>query len=147
MISTVAVLAFLRSHHHAVLASVAAQGEPQSALVEVALTDRLEIVFDTLNDTRKYANILADPRTSLVIGGWTEGDERTVQYQGIADIPEGEELQRLQSVYFDVFPESRARLEWPNIVYVRLRPTWIRYCDYNSQPPLIEEIDFPEPGE
>ena len=136
------VLTFLRTQRHAVQASVTPQGEPQAALVGIAFTDILEIVFDTLSSTRKFANLRANPHISFVIGGWQDGDERTVQYQGIADFPEGDELQRLQSDYFTVFPEGRARQDWPDIAYVRVRPTWLRYCDYRNTPPVTQEFKF-----
>ncbi len=143
MISREDVLKFLRTQRHAVQASVTSQGDPQAALVGVAFTDQLEIVFDTLTTTRKFANLRANPHICLVIGGWHDSDERTVQYQGVADLPEGEELQRLQSVYFAVFPEGRERQAWPGIAYVRVRPTWLRYSDYNDNPPVIQDFDFP----
>lgn len=136
------VLGFLRTQRHAVQASVTSLGLPQTALVGVAFTDHLEIVFDTLSGTRKFANLRANPYISFVIGGWEDGNERTVQYQGIADFPDGDELQRLQTIYFEVFPQGRARLEWPDIAYVRVRPVWLRYSDYRRKPPVVQEIDF-----
>ena len=29
---------------------------------------------------------------------------------------------------------------WPDLIYVRVRPTWIRYSDYNVDPPQIVEV-------
>jgi hypothetical protein len=29
---------------------------------------------------------------------------------------------------------------WPGLIYVRVRPTWIRYSDYNVDPPQIVEV-------
>ncbi len=136
------ILAFLRTQRHAVQASVTAQGIPQTALVGVAFTDHLEIVFDTLSNTRKFANLLTNPYISFVIGGWENGNERTVQYQGIAGFPVGEELLRLQAIYLEVFPLGRERLKWPDIAYVKVRPTWLRYSDYRSKPPVMQEFDF-----
>lgn len=65
------LIRFLRRHNLAVQATVAPSGAPQSAVVGVAISDALEIVFDTLATTRKYANLRADPRIALVIG-WDE---------------------------------------------------------------------------
>jgi hypothetical protein len=136
------VLAFLRTQRHAVQASVTPHGIPQTALVGVAFTDHLDIVFDTLSGTRKFANLHANPLISFVIGGWEEGNERTVQYQGIANFPEGDELHLLQAIYFEVFPQGRARLEWPDIAYVKVCPTWLRYSDYRSRRPIVQEFNF-----
>ena len=38
-------------------------------------------------------------------------------------------------------PDGRQREAWPGITYFRVRPTWIRYVDFNSDPPLIVEFD------
>jgi len=76
-----------------------------------------------------------------VIGGWLQGDERTVQYEGVADEPRGRELERIKQAYFDVWPDGRIRQTWPGLIYIRARPTWIRYSDYNHDPPEIVEFD------
>ena len=89
---------FMRGHVYAVEASVAASGAPQAAVVGIVVTDALEIFFDTMDDSRKAANLRRSPRVAFVIGGTHAGDERTVQYEGIADEPRGAELQRLQAL-------------------------------------------------
>ena len=134
---------FILLQRLAVVSSVTADGTPQSALVAVAVTRELELVFDTLNTSRKYVNLKRDPRISAVLGGWQEGDERTVQYEGIADFPAGAELESIQRTYFDVFPDSRYRLSWPGICYVRVKPAWVRFSNFNISPPEIVELKFP----
>ena len=134
------MLEFLRQHRLAVQASVFASGGPQAAVVGFAITDRFEIIFDTLDSARKVPNLRQNPKLALVIGGLLPGDERTVQYEGIADEPSGEELERLTKVYYGVFPDGLSRRSWPGLVYVRVRPTWIRYSDYNVDPPEIVEF-------
>lgn len=136
---------FLRQVPLVTAASISADGAPQAALLGVAVGDDLEIVFDTLDTTRKFRNLCRDPRIALVFGkagGYTFGknDERTLQYEGIAEIPAGDDLKRAQALYFGLFPEGRDRLAWPHITYVRARPTWIRYSDYNVDPPAIGEL-------
>jgi hypothetical protein len=74
----------------------------------------------------------------LVIG-WD--DEITAQIEGVADFPTGEELERARECYFVAYPDGRARLAWPGITHVRVRPTWIRYSDFTKDPPLIVELD------
>ena len=59
---------------------------------------------------------------ALVIGGTGVGDEQTVQYEGIADEPSGEELERLKGIYYGVYPDGPSRLNWPGLIYVRVRP-------------------------
>src|SRR5689334_23286813 len=106
------LLDFLRQHRVAVQASVSATQGPQAAVVGFAVTDRFEIVFDTLDSTRKALNLRRNPKIALVIGGLT-GEERTVQYEGIAGEPSGSELERLKAVYYQVYPDGPSRLSWP----------------------------------
>jgi len=130
---------FIAKHNLAVLGSISPQGAPQSALVGIAVTNNLEIVFDTVKSTRKYGNLIANPACSLVIG-WTS--EITLQYEGEARETGGIDLAPYQAIYFDKWPECRAHLSWPGITYFVVRPKWIRYSDFNRNPPLIEEFAF-----
>src|ERR1700733_5602728 len=96
------LLEFLQKNRLGVISTTSERGDPQSALVGIAVTDRLEIVFDTLGRTRKCQNLRKHPRISIVVG-WEQ--EITVQYEGIADEPAGSDLERLKAVYFAVYPE------------------------------------------
>ncbi len=130
---------FLTSQRLGVLGTIAPDGSPQSALVGIAVTDRLEIVFDTLRTTRKYRNLMTNPAASLVVG-WA--GEITVQYEGEAREPVGVELAAYQVIYFETWPECRAHLEWPDITHFVIRPKWVRYSDYGQNPPVIQEFAF-----
>jgi general stress protein 26 len=134
------LLAFMRTERYAVQASVSKTHAAQAAVVGIAVSDDFEIVFDTLSDSRKANNLRANPSVAFVIGG-TSGDERTVQYEGIADMPSGDELRRVREIYFRVFPDGRERLTWTGLIHVRVKPTWIRYSNFSSQPPLVIEFD------
>jgi hypothetical protein len=124
----------------AVEASVAVTGGPQAAVVGIAISDRFEIVFDTVDSTRKARNLRRHPHLAFVIGGLVAGDERTVQYEGIADEPSGTDLERIKQLYYGVYPDGPSRLHWPGLMYVRVRPIWIRYSDYNVNPPQFTEF-------
>jgi hypothetical protein len=132
-----ALHSFMTRHRYGVVSSISAAGTPQSALVGIAITPDLEIIFDTVKSSRKYPNLIARPACSFVVG-WT--GEQTVQLEGHAIEPTGPELKRYQEMYFAVWPEGRAHLTWPGIAYFVVRPRWIRYSDYDQRPPLIEEI-------
>jgi general stress protein 26 len=134
----------MRAHRLAVQATASTEGAPQAAVVGFAVSDHFEIVFDTLASTRKAQNIRANARVAFVIGGLKRNDERTVQYEGIADEPTGTELERLKNSYYEVFPDGPDRLSWPGLIYVRVRPTWIRYSDYTRDPPEIVELGAEE---
>lgn len=128
------LLAFLRDHKLCVEASIGASagqhpGHPQAAVVGYAISDQLELVFDTVTTSRKYQNLIADPRCAVVV--WDGAI--TVQLEGIADLPTGDELERLRACYFVAFPDGRDRLrDWPTLTYVRVRPTWARYSDFTT---------------
>lgn len=100
------ILEFMRSHSLAVQASVSPLGAPQAAVVGFIVTDDFEIVFDTVDTTRKVVNLRRSARRALVIGGMVNGDERTVQYEGIADEPTGTDLERLKELYVVRFPDT-----------------------------------------
>lgn len=134
------LLEFLRSHRLSVEASVSISKRPQAAIVGFAVSDQFELVFDTLASTRKTENLRNNPHIALVIGGWTAGDERTVQYEGQADEPVGAERTRIAEVYYSAYPDGRERANWPGLIYFRVKPTWIRYSDYNQNPPEIVEF-------
>jgi hypothetical protein len=132
------LLRFLRRYKLAVQASVAPGGFPQAAVVGFAVSDELEIVFDTVAASRKYKNLVADPRIALVIG-WD--DEITAQIEGLVDFPTGAQLDRIRECYFVAYPDGRERLSWPGITHARVRPTWVRYSDFTQSPPRIVELD------
>jgi general stress protein 26 len=135
------LLGFMRAHKYAIQASVSPATRAQAAVVGIAVSDRFEIVFDTLDSSRKAINLRRNSAIALVIGGTDDGDERTVQYEGIADEPSGDERERVRELYFSRFPDGRDRLSWPGLTHVRVVPTWIRYSNYNTSPPQILEFD------
>jgi general stress protein 26 len=131
--------AFIRQHDQAVLATVSPSFTSESALVVVAVTPDLELIFDTVRSSRKYANLKENPSISFVIG-WK--GEITLQYEGVAEEPVGDELHRYKSLYFARYPDGRSREVWPGIVYFKVRPKWIRYCDYDPESRELPEFTF-----
>jgi pyridoxine/pyridoxamine 5'-phosphate oxidase len=126
---------------YGVVSSLGPDGGPQSAIVGIATTPELEIVFDTVRSSRKYPNLVARPACSFVVGGWSS--EQTVQFEGLAVEPVGEELERCREAYFTVWPDGRERLKWAGLTHFVVRPTWIRYSDFDQSPPVIQEFMFP----
>lgn len=88
------LLVFLQEHRLGVQSTVSPSGEPQAAVVGIAVTPALEIVFDTLDTSRKCRNLRTDPRIAFVA--------------------------------------------WKGITHFRVRPTWIRYSDYNAPGEIVE---------
>jgi len=135
---------FIAKQSLGVLGTLSPAMVPQSALVGIAVTPELEVVFDTLKSSRKWRNLMTNSSCSLVIG-WA--GEITVQYEGRALQPDGSELARYQEIYFAKWPDGPIRLSWPGITYFVVQPRWIRYSDFYQNPPLIEEFTFePDPS-
>ncbi len=130
---------FLSRHRYGVVSSLSSAGTPQSALVGIAVSPELEIIFDTVKSSRKYRNLIANPACSFVVG-W--GGEQTVQFEGVAEESQGSELKRFQEIYFAAWPDGPARMSWPGITWFVVRPRWIRYSDFDQNPPVIEEMVF-----
>jgi hypothetical protein len=134
-----ALHAFMSRHRYAVVSSISDAGTPQSALVGFAVTDALEIVFDTLCATRKYRNLIARPACSVVMGA----GEQTLQLDGVAFEPTGDAVLRYRDAYLSVWPDGRERLEWDGLTHLVIVPQWIRFSDYDQIPPSISEVHFP----
>jgi hypothetical protein len=69
--------------------SVSPLSGPQAAVVGIVVSDHFEVFFDTVESSRKAANLRRNPKVALVVGGLSVGDERTVHYEGVADEPSG----------------------------------------------------------
>jgi len=138
-ISASSVLAFLQARRLGVIASCSLGAVPEAALVNFAVTQDLEIVFETTTATRKFPNLKHNPRADMVIG-WENG--QTMQCSGTVDEPEGRDAERLRAFYFGVFPGAASHEHWPGNSYFRLRPFWFRFSDYN-QPRRVCELELP----
>ena len=139
MITIQSLYAFMSQHRLAVLSTISPDHHASAALIGIAVSEKLEIIFDTVTDSRKYRNILHAPRVALVVG-WE--NETTVQYEGLAAELKGKEAASYKEIYFSSFPDGRQRVEtWPNLVHFKVEPFWIRYSNFNI-PSQIEELNF-----
>jgi pyridoxine/pyridoxamine 5'-phosphate oxidase len=119
-----------------VVSTVNGSGAPEAALMGFALTQANEIVFDTLASSRKAVNLARNPAAALVIS-WD--DSISLQIEGVARRPVGDDLSSAKAAYFREWPDGRARENWPDIAYVVVRPKWIRYSNYSGAP-VVEEF-------
>ena len=127
----------MAQHRLGVLATIADSGQPQGALMGIAVTRDLEIVFDTIKSSRKFPNLTTRPQCSFVVG-WQ--GEQTVQYEGRAAELHGPGLAKYKEIYFRTWPDGPSRESWPGIAYFVVRPTWIRYSDFDQDPREIHEF-------
>jgi len=130
---------FLKQHKLAVVSSVSPSGTSQSALVGIAVSEDLEIVFDTLDKSRKYGNVMQNPKVSLVIG-WN--NETSVQYEGVAELLTGPGADHYREIYYQAYPDGRDRAaNWPGLVHFKVSPKWMRYSNFND-PVVVGEMEF-----
>lgn len=129
---------FMQSRRFAVIATASKDAIPEAALIEIAVTKDLEIIFETTTATRKLPNLRANPRVAIVIG-WEAS--QTLQCDGLVDELQTRELERLRAHYLTVFPEKASHEGWPGNCYFRIRPYWARLSDYD-QPRRIEEYQL-----
>lgn len=135
------LLSFLRRHRYAVQASVSPTGAPQAALVGVAVSDDLDIVFDTLATSRKAVNLASRGNIALVFGSTAPDASRSVQIEGTAHLLTVSAHDQLVALYLSLFPDGVERQASPDLIYLRVRPHWIRDSDFTVTPPRIEEWD------
>jgi pyridoxine/pyridoxamine 5'-phosphate oxidase len=125
-----------KTKRYLVVSTVNGSGAPEAALMGFALTHTREIVFDTLSTSRKAVNLARSSAAALVIG-WDENV--SLQIEGVARRPVGDDLASAKAAYFSQWPDGRARENWPNIAYVVVQPKWIRYSNYSGVP-VVEEF-------
>lgn len=131
---------FINQQKLGVISTVNPENKPEAAVVGIAVSVNLEIIFDTVKASRKYRNILLEPNVALAIG-WQ--DEITVQYEGVAEVlGDDNGADNLKEVYFRAFPDGRERAEtWPGLVHIKVTPNWVRYSNFN-EPQVVEELAF-----
>jgi hypothetical protein len=126
---------FIARRALASLAYSGRQGGPQAALMNIAVTPDLEIVFETTCYTRKFVHLERDPRVALVIG-WDS--QETLQYEGMVTRPEGRQRELARDTFVAAFPRKAPDEFWPGNAYFLVRPCWLRFSSY-YQPRFTEE--------
>jgi hypothetical protein len=141
-LSDAELLGYMRGHKLAVVSTQGSDG-PQSALVGIAITDGFQIIFDTLSTSRKHANLVREPRIAVNFAGPAE---QTLQYEGVAvavsSSDPGDAVHR--EAYYLAWPDGRARLNWPDLVYWRIKARWLRFSDFDRGPLIVERRFDPD---
>jgi general stress protein 26 len=134
------LLAYMRWHKLAVVATVNNAGAPEGALIGIAVTDKHEVIFDTISSTRKHENLVLRPRIAVTFSG---PEEQTLQYEGLAfPISTSGELDaEYREAYYAAWPEGRERTSWDGLVYWGVTPVWARDSDFDGGP-LIAEFQW-----
>jgi general stress protein 26 len=131
---------FISQHLLGVVTTVNKDNTPEAALVGIAVSEELEIIFDTVTSSRKYHNILQNPQVALVIG-W-DNDVKFLYECYATVLGDDAEAKSLKEIYFKAYPDGRDRVKtMPGLVHIKVTPRWLLYSNFN-QPQIIEEIVF-----
>ena len=129
---------FVQTAGLGVVATVDAQGRPEAALVDLAITDDGDLLFDSKVAARKVANLAGNDRVALVVGF----GRVSLQIEGPADLLVDAERAALASVYTEQCPARPAMTD--DFALFRVRPDWLRvYQVRPGQPPLLT-VGLPE---
>ena len=132
------ILEFLKKHTLAVIATCHRNGKPEAATIDFSVRDDLEIVFSTFKDTRKFNNLTERPGVAFVVG-WD--DNITVQYEGEATKVPAADVAQYQDAFLNNVPADRVFIERGAVMF-KATPRWIRYSDFNKEPPELISIQF-----
>jgi len=148
---------FLRSKHIAVISTLAKDGAPNSAtlfyhLADVSSASDFRLYFVTRRHSRKFSNLLADPRVSMTIG--TGMEPYSVQIDGTAEFMEASSgIERLFDLgnmllsdpelgmlYVGAFYPNNpfGKIEGVDFAVFRVTPTWVRYMHPSTDQTSIE---------
>jgi len=132
------VLSFMRAQPWAVEASVTPQGAPQAAVVGIAITDRWELLFDTVTAVAQASKPGRESPRRVRDRLGTRADRAIRRH---CELPTEAELPGVQAYYFDRFPDGPTRQSWPGLVYWRVRPHLDPLQQSHVNPPIIQEWD------
>lgn len=125
---------FINSRTFGVIATVTPDGRPEAAVMEMAVTPELVLIFDTADTTRKYANLKKNPAIAFAFG-WEAWD--TVQFEGIAEELVGKERGMYRKIFLAKHPDAKKWDSLPETTYFRVVPRWIRYTAMNQKPWVV----------
>ncbi len=113
---------------------------PELAVVAVSQTEELELIFATFNDTRKFQNIIKDPRVALVMG-WDNEIGKNVQIEGTARLVSEDEREKIEEIHLKKNPRSLAFKNDPRQSYFIVTPQWFRYSNFSGGAKEVWEIN------
>jgi nitroimidazol reductase NimA-like FMN-containing flavoprotein (pyridoxamine 5'-phosphate oxidase superfamily) len=101
-------------------------GQPYVSLMAFAATDDLKsLLFATERNTRKYANLVSNPRAALLVDNRSNRASDTREAIAITALGEMRESDREQhlSVFLEKHPHLEAFIESPSCALVEMRVT------------------------
>lgn len=133
------LLEFMNSRPLLALSTLNDEGKPESAVVGFGQTDGFELVFGTSAGSRKAHNIALNNDVSVVIGWDKDG---TLQYEGTAQLLDGDDAEKYSELYFAKNPYARRNKDNSDECYFLIKPKWIRFTEVAANPWRISEFKF-----
>lgn len=135
------ILDFLKLYKLAVISTVDTQNnKPEAACVAFAEKENLDIIFGTLNTSRKYKNLQSNQNISFVIG-WSD-ELGSVQYEGVArELSDNEALENGEIMAIKK-GKMQGYLSREDNRFFLVKPTWIRFVDKSVSPQEVSEVEF-----
>jgi len=124
----------VRAHGGGVVATSSGSGCPESAWINLAADGDGHLVFGTNVRSRKYANLRAEPRVSLVV---VSGTGQEFQLEGEARVLDGPAARAAGELLEARHPGATGKPS-TRVVAVALR--WARFVDVAADPPVREEF-------
>ena len=122
---------------------------PQTVFVYFAVDEENNIYFATRADSRKYTNIMSNPKVSFAVV--SEDLLGTVQLEGKAEIVTDPDLQRTLFSKLKSLGDNRQDTLPVNqysttgeMIYFKIVPTWARLSDFKEKgtSPVFHEVTF-----
>lgn len=125
------VLDFIMKNKLGVISTISAEGNPESAVMIISQKNNLELIFQTPNNYRKYANLKKNPKVAIAFGFDLE-EFTTVQYEGIAREAQKEEIDECRKIHVSKNAKSVEYAYLPQNKYFIVSPKWVRYWNFIS---------------
>jgi len=128
---------FLKKYGLCVLSTASKNSKPQSAVMSYVIRGNSLFVF-TEKNTRKYKNIAENNLVSIVVGGLK--DDPSVQIDGTINEISQDEGTQLKTYTLSIHPEWNGYFDSPEGRWFEIKPSWMRYSDFSTNPRSIFEI-------
>ena len=133
------ILNFLNNNRVSVFTTLLPDGSPHSAALHYShVEEPLTLYFSIENTSRKCQDLLTGKtvKASVVIG-FSEQEWITIQMDGSARlVSDSLELQSAKAIHYPKHPNSQKFENDPATVFLAFIPTWYRYSEFKSAPPV-----------
>lgn len=134
-----AILDLLSKHTIGVISVVLNDSNVHAATVHFShKNDPLKVYIQTSNKTLKAQPFLnGETGKGAFVLGFSEEEWLTLQMHGtVRAVSDQNELEEIYKVHYAKHPDSE-QYKGPKTVFLEFTPTWWRYTDFNTEPPII----------